>query len=82
MAYRIHRGGYIQTNSLEVAIPREVYRRAMQVGFTKQEGIERELEDYLGLDIEGVLRHRVLFEDEDTVTIELQSDWVRPSRSR
>ena len=51
---RLHSKGYIQARKIEVVLPPEVYRRAISVGRTRQEGIEREVCDYLGLSIEGV----------------------------
>ena len=79
MAYRIHRDGYIQARSIELQLPADVFRRAITVGQTRLEGIEREVEKLLGVEIEGVLRFRII--DQKKGLVRLESDWVRPSRS-
>lgn len=75
--YRVHRDGYIQARTIEVDIPPHLIWRAMHVGPTRQSGIEREIAEHLGIEIEGTLRVRVTGHG----TVILESDWVRPSRS-
>jgi len=47
---------------------------------TRATGIEREVEDYLGVEIEGALRFRVIQTQTESF-VRIESDWVRPSRS-
>ena len=76
---RIHREGYIQARRLEVRLPPSVFRKAITVGMTRNEGIEREVCHHLGIKVEGVARFRIISAKEGLVVLE--SDWVQPSRS-
>jgi len=77
---RVHKDGYIQARDCEIALPPARIRRALSVGMTRATGIEREVEDYLGVEIEGALRFRVIQTQTESF-VRIESDWVRPSRS-
>lgn len=62
-------------------IPADVYRRAIQCGMYRNDGLEKEIEQYLDVELTGELVFRVIDTDEDMVRIQIDSNWVQPTRS-
>lgn len=60
---------------------RDAFRRATRFGDYVTEGFEREVEKLTGIRVSGILRHKVLGTTEDSVVIQFEDDWVRPTRS-
>ena len=77
---RSHRDGYIQCQRVEVWLPAEAVRRARSVGVTLGEGLEREVELYLGLEIDGALRCRLTGSRGEERLAAIESDWVAPTK--
>ena len=78
---RVNSKGYIECRSLSVKVPHDVLLRGQRVGHTRIGGMIREVEEFLGVEVEDVKRalgrntlHDCSYE------IILDSDWTRPSR--
>lgn len=77
---RVHQDGHIQASRLEVWLPADAVRRARACGATIGEGLEREAEKFLGIEIDGAGRCRLTDTDGDLRLVLIESDWVAPSR--
>lgn len=78
---RVHKDGYIQCRRLCLWVPDESYRYAIATGKYRNEGLEKEIERVLDVELSGELRFRVLEFKADTVYIQIDSDWVQPTRA-
>lgn len=80
---RIHKDGYIQARQMTVWIPDEVYYRATHAYPFLSEGIEKEIEAYLNIEITGQLAFRAIQFNhiEGTVNVQIDSDWIQPTRA-
>lgn len=78
---RVHREGHIQARQLKVWVPVHVYRKAIATGQYRSVGLEKEIEQYLDVDISGELRFRVTETKGEMVRIQIDSDWVQPTRA-
>jgi hypothetical protein len=79
---RVHRDGYIQAKRLDITLSSSRWHSAINVGMYRNEGIEREIEQEIGITIEGALRVRSeLNEATGNILVRVESDWVRPTRS-
>ena len=60
-------------------------RRAYQVGKTLMEGVQREIENQIGVRVEDMVRIRMIRPPEapqiGMFLIMIESDWVKPTRS-
>lgn len=78
---RVHKDGYIQCRRLTLWMPRARYLRAINVGMYRNDGIEKEIEQLLDVELSGELRFRAIDIREEMVRIQVDSDWVQPTRS-
>lgn len=78
---RLHKDGYIQCRQVTVWIPEVSYRVAIATGMYRNEGLEKEIEHYLDVDISGALTFRVLKIEDGMALIQIDSNWVQPTRS-
>lgn len=62
-------------------MPRARYLRAINVGMYRNDGIEKEIEQLLDVELSGELRFREIGSKDDMVHIQVDSDWVQPTRS-
>ena len=79
---RVHRDGYIQAKRIDVTLSGSRWHSAINVGMYRNKGIEREIEQEIGITIEGALRVRSQLDAvSGDVLVRVESDWVRPTRS-
>ena len=79
---RIHKDGYIQGKMMEVRLSAVTVRNAMQSSAYLLAGIEDAVEKELGIKLEGVERFMLeRSQIDDTVTIKIISNWVKPTRA-
>lgn len=67
---------------MHVWLPYHLYRAAMQTSSYLSKGIESAIEEHLGIELEGdaSMRFRVLEFGSRDVHIQIDSDWVKPTR--
>ena len=79
---RLHRDGYIQASKFECRLNLERWNRAINCSKYRNKGIEQQVEEALGVEIDGALRLRGYTDFEcNHVAVTIESDWVRPTRS-
>ena len=80
---RLHRDGYIQARQMTVWLPADAYDRATHSYPFISEGIEKEVERYLDVEITGRLTFRVIESNQETrmVNVQIDSDWIQPTRA-
>lgn len=78
---RVHKDGYIQCRQVTLWMPLESYQRAIQCGRYLSEGLRKEIELLLNVELYGELRFRKVGNNEDMILIQIDSDWVQPTRS-
>jgi len=78
---RTHKDGFLQCRSLTVDLPESSYRRATNTYRYLSEGIEAEVENYLGVVLTGAETFRKIGTNKGMVTIQIDSNWVQPTRA-
>ena len=78
---RIHKDGFLQCRQMKVWIPRTSYNRALSTGMYRSEGLENEIEQHLDVVVSGPLQFRMIEDDGRMVRIQIDSDWIQPTRT-